>query len=146
MLVAGRRDDAWAMVTINWLSRYQTGIAEIDAQHMLLYEVVNDLIDSFRRGDPNDQVAGVVNFLVTYTLEHFDSEEAWMERQGYPGLEAHRKEHQDLILRISALKQRIDEGERPIMEVMILLADWLEYHIHDYDQAFAEYSRGENLP
>lgn len=133
-------------MTINWLSRYETGIAEIDAQHIRLFDIVNELIDSFRRGDAAGQVAGVVDSLVTYTLEHFGTEEAWMERQGFPGLEAHRKEHRDVLLRISALKQRIEEGERPTMEVTILLADWLEYHIHDHDQAFAEYSRDRNLP
>jgi hemerythrin len=146
MFSAGHRDDAGVMVTINWLSRYETGIAAIDAQHLRLFEVVNDLIESFRRGEPESQVAGVVDFLLTFTLEHFGTEEALMERQGYPGLEAHRKEHQDVILRITALKRRIDEGEQPTIEVSILLAEWLEYHIHDHDQAFAEFSRGVNLP
>lgn len=64
MFRAGRRDDAWAMVTINWLSRYETGIAEIDAQHVRLFEVVNELIESFRRGDGN--LAALVEAAVAF--------------------------------------------------------------------------------
>jgi len=134
------------MVTINWVSRYETGIAEIDAQHIRLFEVVNELIESFRRGDLDGQVTGMVDYLVTFTREHFRNEEAWMERQGYPGLEVHRKEHQDFIIGISDLKQRIDGGEHPTIEVTILLADWLEYHINDQDQVFAEYTRQWKAP
>jgi hemerythrin-like metal-binding protein len=69
-----------------------------------------------------------------------------MKSQGYPGLEAHRQEHQHLMSRILELKTPFDGGEPLTMEVTILLAEWLEYHIHDHDQAFAEYARQGNVP
>jgi hemerythrin-like metal-binding protein len=134
------------MVTINWLSRYELGIPEIDAQHLRLFEVVNELIEQIREGARAGQVMEVVDHLVSIALEHFRTEEAWMERQGFPGLEAHRMEHQHIQRRIFELKPRLDGGERLTMEVTILLADWLEYHISDCDQAFADYSRGVNIP
>jgi hemerythrin len=48
--------------------------------------------------------------------------------------------------RILELKTPFDGGEPLTMEVTILLAEWLEYHIHDHDQAFAEYARQGNVP
>ena len=129
------------MVTINWLSRYEIGIPEIDAQHIRIFEVVKELIEMIRQGAPTGEVIEVVDSLVSFTLEHFRTEEAWMERQGFPGLEAHRKEHQHIQSRIFELKPHLDGGKSLTMEVTILLADWLEYHICDYDQVFAEYSR-----
>jgi hemerythrin-like metal-binding protein len=133
-----------AVVTINWLTRYETGIAEIDAQHFRLFEVVNELIEAFRRGDPNSQAAEVIDYLVNFTEEHFKTEEAWMERQHFPGREAHRKEHRDFMSQIFELKGRFDSGESLTLEVTVLLADWLEYHINDGDQAFAQYTRGSD--
>jgi len=130
------------MVTINWLTRYETGIAEIDAHHFRLFEVLNELIDAFRRGDPNSQVAEVIDYLVNYTDEHTKTEEAWMERLHFPGLEAHQEDHQDFLGRILELKGRFERRELVTMEVTVLLADWLEYHINDFDQAFSEFVRG----
>lgn len=135
-----------AMVTIHWLSRYETGIPEIDAQHHRLFEVVNELIDAFRRGESNSQVAKVIDYLLSYTNEHSRTEEDWMERLHFPGLEEHRQEHQDFLNRILELKWRFDSGERMAMDVTVLLADWLEYHVNAGDRVFAEYSRGVNTP
>jgi len=132
------------MVTVHWSRRYETGIAVIDGQHQHLFRVINELIDAFRRGDPDREVTRVIDYLITYTMDHLRTEEAWMKEQGYPGLAAHMEEHEVFMSQVDGLKRRFEAGELMTMDVTVLLADWLEYHVEGSDIAYAEYARQVN--
>ena len=129
------------MPTIHWSSRYETGIPEIDQEHRQLFDGMNELIAAFRRGDPKPEVRKVLDLLVRYTMDHLQSEEDWMASHGYPGLEAHRLEHQAMRVVVSDLVQQFEAGVDLTMKVTVLMADWLQYHVDGSDLALAEHAR-----
>ena len=129
------------MPTIHWSSRYETGIPDIDQEHRLLFDAMNELIAAFRRGDPRPEVRKVVDVLVNYTMEHLQSEEDWMRDHDFPGLEAHRLEHVAMKATVLGLVQQFEAGEDLTMKVTVLMADWLQYHLDGSDLALAEHSR-----
>ncbi len=135
------------MSLVRWNDSFATGIARIDDQHRTLFGAVNDLHDAFRTGAAKAQIGKAIDFLVTYTVEHFRDEEGYMERYGYDGLAAHRAEHQLLLDQVQEFNGKFrtsPESVRP-MEVARFLGDWLTHHINQVDLKYAGYLKAKGL-
>ena len=120
----------------------RVGHPEIDAQHASLFEAVNRLHDAMRAGRTREEQAGILAFLRSYTVEHFNTEEAFMAESAFPGLEHHRAEHERLLGQVQDLEARYATGSMTLsIMVMHFLKDWLTHHIAEEDQALAEHLR-----
>ncbi|MFZ1377994.1 MAG: bacteriohemerythrin [Geothrix sp.] len=127
-----------------WNSRFETGVELIDAQHQGLFEAVNRLADSFKAGNAGNQVVESLDFLVAYTVEHFQTEERFMREDGFPGLAAHEDEHARLLQQVQELQGRLVAGQPVTMDVTIFLVEWLTSHISGSDLRYAEFVREKN--
>lgn len=126
-----------------WSSRFETGIAIIDQQHQALFEAVNKLADSFKNGTASAQVKASMDFLVKYTVEHFQTEEKFMKEMGYPKLTSHTAEHAQLVAKAKDLQARLAEGKPVTVEVTSFLADWLKHHINEVDMGYVEFAKAK---
>jgi hemerythrin len=124
-----------------WSSRFETGIPIIDTQHKALFEAVNRLADSFKAGTSAAQVKESLDFLVKYTVEHFQTEEKFMKDMGYPKLTSHMAEHAQLVAKAQALQAKLAEGKSVTVEVTTFLADWLKHHINESDMGYVEFAK-----
>jgi hemerythrin len=127
-----------------WNSRFETGIAVIDTQHKALFDAVNRLADSFKDGTSKSAVKDSMDFLVNYTVEHFQTEEKVMKDMGYPKLTSHMAEHAQLVTKAQALQAKLVEGRPVTMEVSTFLADWLKHHINEVDMGYVEFKRAQD--
>lgn len=126
-----------------WSSRFETGIPVIDQQHQALFEAVNKLADSFKSGTASAQVKASMDFLVKYTVEHFQTEEKFMKEMGYPKLSSHMAEHAQLVAKAKDLQARLTEGKPVTVEVTAFLADWLKHHINEVDMGYVEFAKAK---
>ena len=126
-----------------WSSRFETGIAIIDQQHQALFEAVNKLADSFKSGTASAQVKASMDFLVKYTVEHFQTEEKFMKEMGYPKLSSHMAQHGQLVAKAKDLQARLAEGKTVTVEVTSFLADWLKHHINEEDMGYVEFAKAK---
>jgi hemerythrin len=127
-----------------WSSRFETGIPIIDTQHKALFEAVNKLADSFKNGTASAQVKASMDFLVKYTVEHFQTEEKYMREIDYPKLTSHMAEHAQLVAKAQALQAKLAEGKPVAVEVTTFLADWLKHHINEVDMDYVEFLKAKN--
>ena len=86
------------------------GHEQIDRQHASLFEAVNQLHDAMRAGDSRQELGRILAFLRAYTIEHFQTEEAFMRDTDYPGMEAHQTEHENLVQQVKDLEASILPG------------------------------------
>ncbi len=116
------------------IQHMKLGIEEIDRQHRRLISLMDQLYDAAS----DEIVAGaareIANDLFNYFDEHFTSEEALMESAGYPGIEAHKREHDSIIQKISSIFH--DEKFSP-MDLHWLLYQWLVQHVLTSDSDYA---------
>jgi hemerythrin len=126
-----------------WSSRYETGIPVIDKQHQTLFDAVNRLADSFKTGTASAQVKASLDFLVNYTVEHFQTEEKFMKEMDYPKLSSHMAEHGQLIAKAKELQARLVQGQPVTVEVTSFLADWLKHHINEVDMGYVEFAKAQ---
>ena len=130
------------MSAFDWDPCYETGIASVDAQHRELFRLARDLYDASQAGSAKETVASVLNRLITYCNTHFEDEEAQMEQLDFPGLQAQQEEHRKLATRVYGLVEQYAIGEAQVPEELsILVSQWLQKHIKEFDQIFADFAR-----
>ena len=68
------------MVFASWGPDYSVGVAELDAQHRNLFDLVKDFDDCIRRGLARESIARVIDALIQYSRYHFSYEEKLMKK------------------------------------------------------------------
>jgi hemerythrin len=129
------------MAVAVWNNRFETGVEIIDTQHKRLFDAVNKLHDSFKTGTAQAQVKESLDFLVKYTVEHFQTEEKFMKDMGYPKVTSHMAEHAQLVDQAKGLQAKLAEGKPMTMEVTRFLAEWLKHHINEVDMGYVQFMR-----
>ena len=135
-------------MTIRWQPEYTVFDAEIDGHHQQLIRYMQVLDDPANRGRAEaDFLQMVVEGLVSYAVFHFQAEEARMEAAGYPGLDGHRREHQDFTRDAAIFKDTFGKGS-PRFERIVLsyLKDWLQSHILTSDKQMGLWLREHRTP
>jgi hemerythrin len=132
---------------IQWSPLFEVGVPLIDEQHRRLFGIVNLFHEAYAGGNGHDRVYGVLNQLVRYVEEHFQSEETLMEQARYPDLARQRREHDTLARRIFELTEEHEAGSLEVSgEVMKFLKRWLLDHILHQDKKLEDFFRAREIP
>jgi hemerythrin len=129
---------------LEWSPSLAVGVDEIDAQHRSLFAQARRFDEAVRSREPSRQLEVLFGFLVRYAEEHFASEERLLLESGYPGAEAHVREHHDFRRRLGSLIPHWEsEGDSPALLLALsgFLSRWLLEHVGASDRALGEYLR-----
>lgn len=119
-----------------WNSDAILGHAELDRQHLSLAKGIAFLAQGPRRKARD--LAEWGRFLAE-VRSHFDWEESEMERNGYPEVSAHRRDHQIQLNNLLDYERSILEGEVLEQEAFAAMATWNLRHIQGRDRDYAEF-------
>jgi len=133
---------------IPWKKEYSVNIQELDEQHKLLIQMINDLHGLIVRKSNPGAVCEVLERLIHYTRTHFDDEETLMRNSDFPGYEAHKARHDQFIGEVEALERRakISQGSEQLvgMEMLFKLKDWLVDHIVVMDMDYSRHMQSRS--
>ena len=129
---------------IKWTEAQAVGIEEIDNQHKMLFNSINDLVDAMSEGRGTEETDKLFVFLENYILDHFKREEEYMEKYHYPDPEkdAHLAAHKDFKESFAELKDKLSAkgpARSLTMKVSSLLGSWWLSHINNIDKALGAY-------
>ncbi|GEM_PF-123946 len=131
---------------VRWQDKYNVGVDLIDEDHQKLMNLINKLkmaVD-YHTGECFEKQA--IEELAEWTKTHFAREEMLMQRHGYPGYEAHKKIHDDMLARVAASIEDYDErGHDALLDVAPMARDWLVNHIYNVDQSYARFLKEKGL-
>lgn len=135
------------MVLFVWdAAKYSVGIKEIDGQHKILVDMLNELYDAMQSGKSHDVLGGIILKLVNYTKTHFSTEEKYFDRFGYPDTFSHKKEHEKFTQKVLAFKNDFDSGKTALtVGITSFLKDWLSSHIQGIDKKYAPFLNSKGL-
>ncbi|MBC7908755.1 MAG: hemerythrin family protein [Rhodospirillaceae bacterium] len=124
-----------------WEDGYKIGQEEMDAEHLILFALLNQLdvnINADRAGDCLDDV---LNALGSYIDYHFAHEEALMQSWNYPGLETHSAMHKEFIKELAGLRAQVKGADalKAALKVRGFVLDWLLGHILETDVDYAAF-------
>lgn len=126
-------------VLIEWSSKLDVGIDEINRQHQRLIYIANELYRLKLRDGDHHALQRLVDSLINYTATHFNYEELLLERNGYDDLDNHKVRHRDLVNDVMRFKQRVDNHEDVIDELLEFVKAWLMNHIMKSDMAYSSH-------
>ncbi|GHD56687.1 bacteriohemerythrin [Jeongeupia chitinilytica] len=129
---------------VEWHDGLSVGIQEIDEQHKVLVDLLNELYDAIREHHGREASVAILARLADYTRIHFTVEESLMRILGYPEYDEHKVHHESLIAQLQAFQQRVADGDAITFELLHFLRNWLTKHIQEGDTRYTEFflSRG----
>lgn len=131
------------MVSLKWEEKFSVGVDEIDEQHKQLFNLINEVRDSIKKGQTKDFVIDCIQKLDKYASFHFDLEEKYMIENRYPNIEEHRLEHKNFITGIKNIKENLDPGKLiTTYNLLDFLINWITFHILESDKEYAYYING----
>ena len=133
-------------MAIRWDPALVMGVAEIDRQHKEIFFRLDALLQAIRGGSSREEVGRTLAFLREYVATHFKAEEDLMSEAAFPGMTAHRAEHEHFARDLTLLaKEHARDGASPslILRVNNRVSEWLSEHIHRADRELAGYLRAQ---
>ena len=126
----------------HWNHCFVTGLAEVDAQHHHLAQVINRFGNLVMREDDASAQAleAVFTELAAYAQYHFNEEEALMEATHLDARHVvhHQRSHRKFLHEATQLHRGV-LAHKPgaARSLLQYLTDWLAYHIQGSDRAMA---------
>lgn len=130
------------MTLLSWREDYEVGVSLIDTEHHYLFDLINEFHDKHASGNTRNEILRVLNRLVAYAEEHFQHEEALMEKIGYPRLDHQHEQHDKLFSSIFELNERLSASPAEVdSKTMRFLKNWLLDHILKDDMDIGDFLR-----
>ena len=113
-----------------WDARLETGVATLDLQHRVLFEMVRRTREA-GAGALGLNLGDLLQQLRAYADYHFRYEEDWIRRHARHALDdfSHAHLHAEFAQQLDHLEARLQQGALELMAVRDFLQDWLVNHI-----------------
>ncbi len=117
---------------IKWSEVYSTGHPQIDQEHKILIDRLNELEQALIDGQGKSVIEPMLKFLEDYAAIHFRNEEACFEKYRCPVAAENKAAHQVFIRTFTEAKAKV--SERGASAVLVLethrkLGEWVRNHI-----------------
>jgi len=116
-------------MAIEWRDSYRLGLSDIDAQHHMLFDLVNGLLAATEKASLTEAITK----LFEHARDHFTHEETIMTAIGYPQLAAHVEQHNTLLTKLNNVSELITNYTFDVANFKSFLSSWLLNHIETLD-------------
>ena len=127
---------------IAWSEEYELGNDFVDSQHKRLFELVNNIGKTCNEGGDIDTLGETLDFLLQYTVQHFNDEESLQVKYNFPEYEYHKKLHKEfedtISEKVSEFKEKGSTNDL-LDTVNMFVIEWLVNHILKEDMKIGEY-------
>jgi hemerythrin len=127
-----------------WTPKYAVGHSLIDQQHQELFARADALLDAMHDGRAAAELGQLLQFLGTYVIEHFGTEERLMDAGKYAATAQHKAQHAEFVRRFQEDAETYRASGATSMVVLDLrdmLRGWLVTHICTVDMQLAAFLR-----
>lgn len=124
------------MPILVWSDDLDTRIPELDAQHRVMLDHVNRLRAAASSGSRQERLEAM-DALIACLRQHFLFEEKVLNMIDFPGLEAHRGIHHDMLQELLNCRKRLETGsDADAVGIVDGLGPWVVDHIRHDDFDF----------
>jgi len=117
---------------LHWSEIYETGHAQIDAQHRRIVGEMNRLHEMVQNREEISKIESVLEFLDQYVSTHFSYEEKCVEQYQCPFAQKNKEAHTTFLLRVKEIrdlskKHKLTHPE--VLDVYYEMIFWIKDHI-----------------
>ena len=118
-------------------------IPALDAEHLAIFNVVEELRLAVAGGAPAGDVQAALKRLVKHVGAHFAREERMMRASRYSGYAWHMQSHDAARKRVRLAADRVERGDSSgASELVDFCKGWLRDHTGVHDRVMSAYLRG----
>lgn len=128
-----------ALPKLEWSNKYVLKVEKMDAEHMMIINAINKLIDCLNTNDPAAEKA--LDSLLKIAIDHFAHEEEYMKSIAYPEFNSHKRIHDALLKQLGVHRKNYGTSEFDNARFIRFVQNWLVSHIMGVDMQYAEHSR-----
>ncbi len=122
---------------IEWDETLDVGVDEFNGHHKKIISMINGLSNSGDGPGADALVNSTLKELSEYAVYHFSAEEKALEESGYPGLDEHKKEHEEFISKVNEFLKLFSTDHPPsVPRILAFLNSWLISHIKIRDTMY----------
>ena len=139
-LVSGDHERASSNKFVQWTSNMDLGVADMDKQHRLLVDYINELYIAMKNNSDAQHLLDILHKLRNYTSTHFRDEEKHFVHTDYPSTKEHLQIHKEFEAKVNQVEQGIKQGTITLsMDLLSFLKEWLVQHIMGTDAEYVSY-------
>jgi hemerythrin len=121
------------MAAMEWTDKLALGLGPMDQTHQEFVDAYNRLL-----GVSGEDLLAAMDAFIAHSVEHFDQENRWMEKVGFPG--CHKAEHDRVLAVCLDVRKRMERGDAALGRQLIQeLPVWFDNHVASMDAALAGY-------
>jgi hemerythrin-like metal-binding protein len=125
---------------ITWTPDLNTGITLIDDQHKMLCVYINSLHRALEQRVIGEFGKDLIANLKCYTVSHFNTEEKYFSRSGYPDTAQHKQVHKKFVEKIGESERQFAADQTHVgAELLEFLKSWLLNHIRVTDHQYVPF-------
>lgn len=125
------------MEFFKWTDEYSVNIQEIDNQHKMIVDILNELYNAFMNKEHDKKLGEVIVKLADYANFHFATEEKYFDKYPDDSIKLHKEQHEEFRLKIDAYKNQYSKDISSLTFVLIqFVKNWLVTHISGTDKAY----------
>lgn len=124
---------------IEWEEKYSVGVREIDEQHKLLIETINELVNVVASNPSKEGLMSIIENLINYKKIHFATEERYFEEFNFAGAKEHIAAHEEFGEKIKMIQEKNgDDVVAMTYDLVDFLEDWFVEHMLTVDQEYKD--------
>lgn len=122
-----------------WKEEYRIGNEKIDEQHQELFRKVEELLSIAMTGNEAEnkkECLEILAFLISYTIYHFETEEALQKAMEYVSYIEHVRIHEEFKNTVLSYKEMVEKdfSKETLKKLAGTLMTWLTVHVCDCDK------------
>ena len=125
---------------IQWSEEFSVQMEELDTQHKKLFDILERLHEALETQKEKKEFALLLGEFIFYADYHFIAEEAYLEKIGYPEIDAHKEQHQRVKEKVKEFRENYNKGNYIItLDLSEFINGWIKQHILIEDQKYAKF-------
>ncbi|MDD3353170.1 hemerythrin domain-containing protein [Zoogloea sp.] len=121
------------MAAMEMNEKLTLGLGPMDQTHQDFVDAYNALL-----GASGQALLDAMDAFIAHSVEHFDQENLWMEKIGFPG--CHKAEHDRVLAVCRDVRKRLERGDTALVRQLIQeIPVWFGNHVSSMDAALAAY-------
>ena len=130
----------------NWDPSLELDIPLIDTQHQQFFSIgrqIEQLLLIYCAGTTKEDLLNILYELRDFITYHFFTEEEYMASLAFPGLNAHREDHQNFKNYINKIDydHLCASPQKALTEIKDELVKWVFGHVVHFDREFADFEK-----
>ena len=121
-----------------WNSNFSVNHSIIDEQHKRLFKLASQVYTLDANAATKHRISLLMREFYDYMKSHFKDEEEYMKTIGYPKLDEHKRQHEEIVESLNKTIKEASSFKQIRISLKEIVRKWLVEHILKHD---LEYER-----